>query len=127
MDKRWMEARVPTFYGWWSRRKKARANQLPKHLRPPAVWPIWIQVALNLGIAWTLWELLWGRDEFLSDQTPAIGLSVTLVLLLYTVTQGWKLKRRFAGLKGRRLAKVNFWLMWAAFLLWPATVAFYLN
>ena len=28
--------------------EKAKQNRLPKHLRPPEIWPIWIQIVLNI-------------------------------------------------------------------------------
>lgn len=126
MDTKTLQEKVPTFYGWWDRRRKKRQNQLPKHLRPMSTWPIWIQCALNVGIMYALYSIMVDQDDYLTDAGPAMGMAVCLILLLFTIPTAIRLKRRYRDVPGERLAKINFWLMGVAFLLWPLTVALYL-
>jgi hypothetical protein len=117
---------LPTVMGYLDKRKKAKQNQLPRHLRPLPLWPIYFQMLLNAGIFFTLSWLMWNRDEFVTEAAPAIGLVVCLLLLIYTLITALQLKQRYEKLPGHRWAKINVWLMIAAGLMYPASVAFFL-
>ena len=64
---------VPTLAHWLARRAETRRNRLPGHLRPLAVWPIWIQLVLNALIAYTLTHLMLNRDEYFTETGPAFN------------------------------------------------------
>lgn len=99
---------------------------MPDHLLPPPTWPIYVHLALNFGIAYALYSVMVDQDEYLTDYGPAIVMSICIILLLYTGVSAVRFKRRYRGLRGGKLAKINFWVMLMAALLWPATVVFYL-
>jgi len=123
----------PTFYALWEafcerremRRRDAR-NRLPKHLRAPARWPIALQLFLNAALILTLCTLMLNKDDYLTDAGPAIVLVICLLLLIYTVVEGFRIKTQYRRERGRRWAIFNFWLMLAALICWPAAVAFFL-
>lgn len=117
---------VPTFMAYWEKRQRAARNKLPKHLRPPAVWPAWIQILVNLSVIFALWTLMVNKDEYLTEAGPAITLVVCLLLLIYTVINAVRMRVHYRQTPGQRWATVNFWLMVIAFLSWPATVAVFL-
>src|SRR5579864_8149075 len=118
MNKSKIKAHLPTIPGYLEKRRKARENQLPKHLRPLAVWPIWIQVGLNSGLIIVLYNMMVDRDDYLTEAGPAIALVVCLLLLIYTLISALRLRDTYAKLRGEKLAKVNFGLMILAFLFW---------
>jgi hypothetical protein len=115
MDKAELKRKIPTFIGYWEKRQLAARNRLPKHLRPPARWPIVVQMALNIAILITLSTLMMNKDEYVTDAGPAI-----------TVIEGFQMKNRYINTRGARLAKFNFWLMALAFISWPMAVAVFL-
>ena len=53
---------MPTVMGYIERREKAAQNQLPKHLRPLPGYPVFVQIALNAGIIFTLPWLMLNRE-----------------------------------------------------------------
>ncbi|OGR90136.1 MAG: hypothetical protein A2992_08955 [Elusimicrobia bacterium RIFCSPLOWO2_01_FULL_59_12] len=126
MNRDTLKKALPTLMGHLERRRKVAQNQLPKHLRPLPRWPIVIQLALNSGIFITLSWLMLNRDEFLTEATPALGLVVCLLLLIYTLISAMRLKQRYKHLPGRRLAALNVWLMGLAALMIPLSVAYFL-
>jgi len=126
MDTAELKRKLPTFVGWWERRRQAARNRLPKHLRPPALWPIGLQIVLNLAIMIALLTLISNRDDYVTDAGPAITMVICLLFLIFTVIEGFKMRAQYKGTRGQRWAKLNFSLMIVAFLCWPASVAFYL-
>jgi len=117
---------LPTVVNYLERRKKLRLNQLPRHLRPLSLWPIGVQLALNTGLFITLSWLMMNRDEFVTEAAPAIGLVISFLLLIYTLRTALYLRQRYYKLPGYRWARVNVWVMWAAALMFPVSVAFFL-
>jgi len=126
MDEIKLKRNIPTFMAFWERRRKASRNRLPKHLRPPSVWPIWIQLLLNIGIIVALCTLMLNKDDYLTDAGPAITMILCLLMLIYTIYEGLHMRDRYQKTKGHRLATLNFWIMAVAFLCWPAAVAVFL-
>ena len=126
MDSATFKKHLPTVSGYWERRKKARRNQLPRHLRPPEIWPIWIQIALNAGLLCALFNLLVDRDEYLTEAGPAIVLVICFLLLIYTLITAFRLRRFYEKTRGQRLAKLNLGLMILAFLGWAASIVAFL-
>lgn len=127
MDEMKLKRNIPTFMAYWERRRKAARNRLPKHLRPLAVWPVWVQLILNIAIMVTLCTLMLNKDDYLTDAGPAITMILCLILLIYTIYEGLHMRDRYKNIKGQKLAAINFWFMVAAFLCWPATVAVFLQ
>lgn len=127
MDKAKIKAHLPTIPGYLEKRRKAKANQLPKHLRPPEIYPIWIQIILNIGVMVTLLNLIVDRDDFMSEAGPAVGLVVCLLLLIYTLITALRLRHAYDKTRGQKLAKINFVLMVLAFLLWAASIVVFLS
>jgi hypothetical protein len=121
-----LKRHVPTFFGFVERRQAARRNRLPKHLRPIVLWPLYLQIVLNTTLIITLSTLMLNKDEYLTDAGPAIVMAICLVMLFYTVSSAFKLKVRYAQIRGRRLSRLNFWLMALAFLCWPLAVVVFL-
>lgn len=121
-----MKEHIPTFVGIYEKRKLAKKNRLPKHLRPISLWPIAGQMALNIGILSALLNVIVNKDEYLTDAGPAISMVVCLLLLIYTVISAVHLKKLHTSSRGAKLARINFWLMLAALISWPACVAVYL-
>ncbi len=118
---------LPTVFQFLERRQKAARNRLPSHLRPPARWPIVVQIILNVAIIGTLIALISNIDDFVTDAVPAVVMIVCLLFLIYTIISGMRLRAKFLKRDGHRLAQVNFWMVIAALVLWPATVAFFLR
>jgi len=127
MDTLALKRSLPTFYGFWERRRKAAHNRLPKHLRPPARWPIALHIALNLGIIAALGSLIFNIDDFTTDAVPAVVMIICVLMLFYTVINGLHLNHRFKNIDGHRWAKINFALVIIALMMWPATVAYFLR
>jgi hypothetical protein len=126
LDATKINALLPTFSAWLEKRRKARRNRLPKHLRPPEIWPIWIQIALNSGLIVTHFNLMIDRDDYLTEAGPAIAMVLCFLFLIYTLISAVRLRRHHESLRGRRLAKVNLGLMVIAFLSWAGTVVVFL-
>lgn len=126
MDSEKLKQHLPTVTGYLERRKKASQNQLPKHLRPKPIWPIFFQMALNAGLLYTLCTVMISHGDYLTEAGPAIAMVVCFLFLIYTMITALQLKKSHAKTRGNRWAKINFWLMAAAFLAWPACVAVYL-
>jgi hypothetical protein len=121
-----IKLRLPTIFAYLEKRRKAKQNQLPKHLRPPVIWPIWIQIALNSGLLVTLCNLIIDRDDYLSEAGPAIILVICFLLLIFTLIEAVRYRRFYDKIRGKRLAKINFFLMIAAFLTWAACIVMFL-
>ena len=117
---------LPTLMTYLERRQKAAQNQLPKHLRPLSLWPIFLQIALNVSIIITLSWLMISRDDFMTEAAPAVGLVVCLLFLIYALITALQLKQRYHKLPGHRWAVINVWLMALAAVMFPASVAFFL-
>ena len=117
---------LPTFFTYLEKRKTASKNRLPKHLRPPSLWPLGAQLLLNLANIVALLTLILNKDDYLSDAGPAITMIVCLLVTIYTFVEGYQLDRRHRKIRGRRLARLNWALSFFAFLTWAATVAVYL-
>ena len=126
IDKAALKTKLPTFVGYWERRQKAAYNRLPKHLRPPAIWPIGIQVVINAAVFVTLVTLMVNKDEYVTEAGPAITMVLCLLVLIYTVINGVRMRNDYRNIRGQGLAKFNFWLMVAAFIAWPLSVAVFL-
>lgn len=116
----------PTVMGYIERRQRATQNQLPKHLRPLPAYPIYIQIALNVGVIVTLAWLMMSRDDFMTEAAPALGMVLCLLVLIYTLTTAFQLKRRYHSTRLRRWTVFNLWLMGLAGLMFPVSVAYFL-
>ena len=117
---------LPTLFTYWDRRTKARQNRLPKHLRAPGLHPIFVQQTFNLLIIGATTYLMWNRDEFPNEAAPAAVMVISALLLFYTVPNAFAVKRRYAKIKGRRWAKLNFYSTWFAVLSVPICLAYFL-
>src|ERR1700752_2937053 len=117
MDKSKIRAHLPTIPSYLERRRKKKANQLPKHLRPLAIFPIWIQIILNSAILITLYNLMVDRDDFMTEAGTAIVLVVCLLFLIYTLITALRLRQTYIKVRGQRLAKLNLALMAFAFIM----------
>jgi hypothetical protein len=126
MDVAPMKTVSPTLAAWWEKRQKAKHNRLPKHLRPPEVWPIWIQIALNVGLIVMLANMMIDRDDYLTEAGPAIGMIVAFLFLIFTVIEGIRYRRHYDKIRGSRLAKFNFVIMILAFLSWAGCIVVFL-
>ena len=126
MDKQSLHKHVPTVMTYLEKRRAAKKNQLPKHLRPLPIGPIFIHMALNLAIFAMLCYLMLNRDEFMTEAAPAMGLVVTLMLLIYSLISSFQLKRRHAKTTAARWTRLNQWLMWWAALWFPIAIAYFL-
>lgn len=126
MNRDKLKKNLPTVANYLEKRRKAKENQLPKHLRPLPRWPIDIQLVLNSGIFFTLAWLMWNRDEFLSEATPALGMVVCLLLLIYTLISAIQLREQYRGTPYAKRTLWNLRLMIIAGLMFPASVAFFL-
>jgi hypothetical protein len=127
MDKTKIKMHLPTIPRYLENRRKAKANQLPKHLRPPEVLPLWIQILLNSGIIIALCNLMVDRDDFMSEAGPAIALVACLLLLIYTLITAVRMRHTYEKTRGEKLAKLNIGLMVLAFLLWAASIVVFLS
>jgi hypothetical protein len=126
MDTTKIKKHLPTVTGYIEKRKKAKQNQLPKHLRPPEVWPIWIQIVLNIGLVVALMNLMIDRDDYMTEAGPAVILVICFLLLIYTLISAVSLRRFYAKIRGEKLAKINFVLMVLAFLCWAGSIVAFL-
>jgi hypothetical protein len=126
MKKETLHKHLPTFMSYVERRRLAKANQLPRHLRPVPQWPIVVQMGINGGISFTLGYLMFNRDEFMTEAAPALGMVICLLLIIYTLITALQLKQRYRKIPGQRLASLNVWLMGVAAFLFPVSVAFFL-
>jgi hypothetical protein len=126
MNREKIKKALPTVAAYLEKRQKAKQNQLPKHLRPLPTTPIIFHVLLNSAIIATLVYLIANRDEFLTEGGPGLALVVCLLLLIFTLVSAFTLRSRYSKIAGQRLASWNMRLMWIAFVLWAATVAFFL-
>lgn len=127
MDQSSLKRHVPTVTRWLERRAEGKRNRLPAHLRPRPVWPIWIQVLLNLALIYTFFHLMLNRDEFFSDTGPASVLAVCTLVLIGTIIEGLRYRKLYHGKPGARLAKTNFILLCIAFISWPFAIATFIN
>jgi hypothetical protein len=127
MDVAKLKSRLPTIPNYLEKRRKAKQNRLPKHLRPPEIWPIWIQIALNSGLIITLYNLMVDRDDYMTEAGPAIVLVVCLLLLIYTLISAFRLRYIYPSGRGRKLAKWNVGLMILAFLFWAGSIVVFLS
>jgi phosphatidylserine synthase len=126
MDTAKIMTRLPTLSAYLEKRRKARQNRLPKHLRPLVIWPVGLQIALNTGLIVALCNLMTDRDDYVTEAGPAVVLVVCFLLLIYTMITSVRLKRFHSGMRGERLAKINLGLMIIAFLLWAASIVAFL-
>ena len=127
MDKTKIQAHLPTVARYLEKRRKAKANQLPKHLRPPELRPVWIQIVLNTAIIVVLFNLMADRDDFMSEAGPAIALVVCLLFLIYTFITAFRMRHTYMKSRGQKLSKLNVGLMVVAFLLWAAAIVVFLS
>lgn len=121
-----MKTHLPTVAAYMDKRRKAKENRLPKHLRPLPTWPIWIQLFLNSALVIALFNMMVDRDDYLTEAGPAIALVACLLLLIYTLISSIQLRRRYYNIRGARLAKLNFVVMIIAFLSWAGTIVVFL-
>jgi hypothetical protein len=126
MDATQIKNYLPTLADWWEKRRKKKQNQLPKHLRPPEIWPIWIQIALNAGLIVMLCNLMIDRDDYLTEAGPAIAMIVAFLFLIFTMIEAVRYRRHYENTRGTRLAKINFVLMILAFLSWTGSIVVFL-
>ena len=117
-----LKEKMPTFVGYMEKRREAKRNQLPKHLRPLSMIPIYVQLALNTAIIIALAWLMLNQDEFVTEAAPAMVMVICFFLLIFTLVEAFQLHNRYKGLKGERWVKVNAGLMGIAFLTWVASV-----
>jgi hypothetical protein len=127
MDKIDIKTHLPTLSQFLEKRRKAKANQLPKHLRPPEIRPVWVQLVLNSALIITLCNLMVDRDDFMSEAGPAITLVICLLLLIYTLITAMRMRHTYDKSRGEKLAKLNVGLMMLAFLLWAASIVVFLS
>ena len=126
MDVAKIRKHLPTVAAWWDRRRKEKENRLPRHLRPPAIWPLWIQVALNIGLIVTLWNLMIGRDDYLTEAGPAITMGICFLVLIFTIIESVRMRRFYDKRRGVKLSKVNMVLTILAFLSWAGCIVVFL-
>jgi hypothetical protein len=127
MDKAKIKMHLPTLSHYLEKRRVAKTNQLPKHLRPPEIRPVWIQIFLNSALIVTLCNLMVDRDDFMSEAGPAITLVICLLLLIYTLITALRMRHTYDKTRGQKLAKLNVGLMILAFLLWAASIVVFLS
>ena len=118
---------LPTLAQHLDARAEQERNQLPNHLRPRPLWPIGLQIVLNLGIAYTFLHLMWNREDYFTEGGPAAVIALTMFLLIASLMTALRYRRRYAGTAGQRWATINVILMIIAFLCLPATIAVFLN
>jgi len=126
MDKAKIKERLPTVFNYLEKRRQAKRNRLPKHLRPMAIWPIAVQLVLNTGLIITLANLMVDRDDFMTEAAPAIGLVICFLVLIYTLISAVRLKRTYHGIRGGKWATLNLWMMVLAFLFWAGSIVVFL-
>src|SRR5688572_25540888 len=103
MNKSKLREHLPTIPAYLEKRRKAKENQLPKHLRPIPVWPVWVQLIVNSALIVTLYNMMVDREDYLTEAGPAVLLVVCLLLLIYTFIQAFRMKQRYATGRGKRL------------------------
>lgn len=127
MDNAKFKQHLPTLSGYIEKRRKAKHNQLPKHLRPVPTWPIGVQLLLNAALIVTLYNMMVDREEYLTEAGPAVLLIVCLLLLIYTFISAFQLKRRFPTGRAKRFTTLNFWLMILAFIFWCGSIMVFIS
>jgi hypothetical protein len=127
MDTEKIKARLPTIPKYLEKRRKAKANRLPKHLRPLEIWPLWVQIVLNSALIITLYNMMVDRDDYMTEAGPAFVLVVCLVLLIYTLISALRLRKTYENIRGKKLAKLNFGLMILASLFWATSIVVFLS
>jgi len=127
MDSANIKKHLPTVPKYLEKRRKAKQNQLPKHLRPLPIWPIGIQLVLNAGLIVALFNLMVDRDDYLTEAGPAIILVVCLLILIYTLITAFRLRHVHDKTRGQKWAKLNIALMILAFLCWAGTIVVFLS
>ncbi len=127
MDTPKIKTYLPTLPKYFEKRRQSKQNRLPKHLRPPEIWPMWVQIILNSGLIVTLSNLMVDRDEYLSEAGPALVLVGCLLLLIYTLISAFQKRHIYASGRGKKLVKLNFALMVLAFLFWAASIVVFLS
>ena len=118
---------MPTLSQWVDKRAAIKRNRLPEHLRPRPIWPLWIQIILNLSIAYTLAHLMWNRDEYFTETGPAFIIGICIFLLIFTMIEGLTYRTRYRGKPGGRLAKINLWLLGLAFFCLPFAIFIFMS
>jgi len=126
MDTAKIKTHLPTVSKYLEKRRKAKQNQLPKHLRPREIWPVWIQLVLHAGLIVTLFNLMVDRDDYVTEAGPAIALVICLLILIYTLISAVRLRRVYDKIRGQKLAKLNLGMMILAFLFWAASIVVFL-
>ena len=126
MNREKVKTHLPTVANYLEKRRKAKENRLPKHLRPPEIWPLWLQIVLNAALIVTLFNLMVDKDDYLTEAGPAIILIVCFLVLIYTLISAFRLRHRYEAGRARKLAQLNFVLMVAAFLSWAGSIVAYL-
>jgi hypothetical protein len=126
MDAAKIKTYLPTLVAWWAKRRKEKQNRLPRHLRPPAIWPLWIQIALNTGLIVILCNLMINRDDYLSEAGPAIAMGICFLFLIYTIIEAVRMRRFYDKMRGVKLAKANIALTILAFLSWAGSIVVFL-
>ena len=99
MDVARIKTIFPTLSAWREKQRKEKQNQLPKHLRPPEIWPIWIQIALNVGLIVMLCNMMIDRDDYLTEAGPAIGMIVAFLFLIFTVIEAVRYRRHYEKIR----------------------------
>jgi len=127
MDSKAIKRISPTVGNWLDRRAEARKKRLPEHLRPRPLWPVWIQIFLNIAIAYTLIHLMFNRDEYFTETGPAFIMGICTFLLIFAIIEGIRYRTLYKGTKGARLAKINVWFLGVAFLCLPLAISTFLN
>ena len=126
MDMNQWLAYLPTVSAYVKKRRLAKQNQLPKHLRPLALWPLWIQMALNSALIVVLCNLMIDQDDFVTEAAPAMVMIVAFLFLIFTLIEAIRYCRAYVNIRGSRLAKINFALMVIAFLSWAGSIVVFL-
>ncbi len=121
-----LKEKMPTFAAYFEKRRAAKMNQLPKHLRPLSQWPIRFQVMLNTALILTLCWLMLNQDEFITEAAPAMVMVVCFLLLIFSLIEAFQLRNKYQKVPGERLAKINMWLMGIAFLTWVGAIISFL-
>lgn len=127
MNRENLKKHLPTIPAYIAKKRAARRNQLPKHLRPPAVWPLTVQIFLNSGLIITLYNMMVDREEYMTEAAPAVKIVICLMLLIYTFIQAFRLRRRYNGIAGNKRSKINMGLMLIAFAFWMGTILVFLT
>lgn len=127
MDKSKLKTHLPTIPRYLEKRRKAKANQLPAHLRPRPVWPLGVQLLLNAALIYTLYTMMVNREDYLTESGPAVILVACLLVLISTFINAFRYKRRYATGKPSRWAKVNIVLMVLAFIFWCLSIIVFMS